>query len=103
VGTVISWFVLRYLIPKKGGNYILLVPPEASGSDVAGFIYMLSMRYGILGYFNNINLTVADCGMCDSAAEMCDFICEGCDNIKVCSCEEIYDVILSEQLQKKRN
>lgn len=96
----INFLLLKILMPKKGGKYILLVPPDASGSDVAGLVYLLSMRFGIFGNFRNVKVTVVDCGMCETAAEMCKILCDESKNIEMCDCDEICNYIKSTQLSK---
>lgn len=96
--SIINFLLLKILMPKKGGKYLLLVPPDASGSDVAGLVYLLSMRFGLFSNFRNVKVTVVDCGMCDTAAEMCKILCDDSKNIDMCSCDDIGDIIQQTQL-----
>jgi hypothetical protein len=98
--SIVNYLLLRILIPKKGGEYILLIPPDASGSDVAGLVYLLSLGFGMFGSFRNVKVTVVDCGMCESAAEMCRILCDDSDNVEMCSCDEICEVIKRSELLK---
>lgn len=101
--SVVNYLLLKILMPKKGGKYILLVPPDASGSDVAGLVYLLSMGFGIFGGFSNVKVTVVDCGMCETAAEMCTILCDESRNIEMCGCDEICEIIKHSQLPKEGN
>jgi|GEM_PF-158776 len=101
--SVVNYLLLKILMPKKGGKYILLVPHDASGSDVAGLVYLLSMSFGIFGSFRNVKVTVVDCGMCDTASEMCKILCDESKNIEMCNCDEICELIKHSQLPKEVN
>ncbi len=101
--SIINFFLLKLLMPKKGGKYILLIPPDATGGDVAGLVYLLSMRFGIFGSFRNVNVTVVDCGMCDAAAEMCKILCDDSENVDMCDCNEICDIIQQHNCQNSKH
>ncbi|MEG0979413.1 MAG: hypothetical protein RR911_00725 [Oscillospiraceae bacterium] len=98
--SIINFLLLKILMPRKGGKYILLVPPDTSGSDVAGLVYLLSMRFGVFGNFHNVKVTVVDCGMSEMASEMCRILCDDGKNIEMCNCDEICDYIKHTQLSK---
>lgn len=103
VVSILNYILLRVLVPKRGGSYILVISPESTGSDVAGLVYYLSLRFGIFGLFRKIKIKVVDCGMSEEAKEMCSVLKKQSSNIEVCSIKDIYQDIDDTRFTKTKS
>ena len=101
--SVLNYILLKILMPKKGGSYVLIVPPDSSGGDVAGLVYNLALKFGVFGLFKNIKIKVVDCGMSEDAKEMCDVLQKQSENIEVCNCNEIFEDIENTRFTKEES
>lgn len=95
----INCILLRILLPKKKGKYLLIIPSDAKGSEVAGLVYSLYMRLNMFGELRSVKIALIDSGLSDEALEMCNMLCRYNSDIELYKIEELDNLINSQKIE----
>lgn len=90
---VVRALLLVFFPPKKGINYLLVVPLFGHIEDVEYILRNAALRARLIGGAGYSSLIVLDCGLDTETRDICATVCKELGYSLVCSCEEFKDII----------
>lgn len=93
----ISYYImLRLLHPKTAGKYIIVISADSDARNVASQLYAEKLRVGLLG--DKGCVIALDCGMDENERVVCAGMCNGSEDIYVCTPDKLSELLFKEVL-----
>lgn len=92
---VVRALLLAFFPPKKGTNYLLVVPLFGHIEDVEYILRNAALRARLIGGAGYSSLIVLDCGMDKETKDICAAVCDELGYSFLFTREEFEDIFIS--------
>lgn len=90
---ILTFFLLKLLMPKKKCGYFICVPCDENTKDVSRMAYSARLKLNLCGECENNVLVIVDNGISDKELETTLELCSQTDGITVVKKEDLKDFI----------
>lgn len=90
---ILTFFLLKLLMPKKKCGYFICVPCDENTKDVSRMAYSARLKLNLCGECENNVLVIVDNGISDKELETTLELCNQTDGITVVKKEDLKDFI----------